>query len=900
MRRKIALILSCVFILCALHFSVYADGLDRIQVSLTENEEVISGNPGKGWVRYSSLATGLSDEVLNLVSTGYARFSWYEIEPKEGEFNWFLIDSALESWDSVGKKFAFGIMSANTATTEEYVTPKWVFDAGAKYTRMTSSDSTDGMTAASGQYIPVWDDDVYLEKISNLAKAMADRYDGDSRVAFIDIRSYGNYGETHLLRLESSGTKALDFEGEKKHIDTYADNFKKTKLIYPTANKSTHKAITSYAAERGVGLRYDGIMQDSTNGVLLKPVKDNNTAIFEFALPYSNLKSNKNGGNRSWNEAAYIAAFNRALPSYMDLGQYNDDSELFYKDNKKLVTKMANTMGYHFVIKNIGVNAEFETGEKINITCEIENKGVTKLFEPAFAAVSLLDANNNEVCRMWLDGIDAGSFEANKVSVCSDDVILEDVPDGSYKLAFGLFLDKEDAKPAYKFGNFRIDGTNWYQIASVRKNGSQFKAEDPFVYVNGRTYAKEMKNGKAYLPVRSCFEGIGAKVDWNEEKGVFIDFEGNTLYIRNDVVYLNDSQNSIGHGYVDSKGVSYIEMDVFGKLDDFVCRVDEKSGGYIINTVKYDLAQANESGSIISDGDFEGNSNAWSFNYSDFEYSHDKVFSGKTSLKVNNNRKSAAAFQTFNAQAGKEYRIDFAIYDSASVEYIISDGDDIVLYSGVVPKGKGEWKEHSFKFGYDYEALNGSEITTKISFISQQENSECAYIDDVSVNTIGEIEDIQNGLFGDNGIETNRTAWQGRNGAAFVRTGENPHSGDLCGVLKNRAGTWYGGMIDIYDTLQENGPGKYKFEGWFRTAPGDGDMGITVYSFKLNNAIDITEVFRIGEEWTYVTFESKITQEQYDTLYSAYTLIMGDPGDGDNNITKDIYFDDVYMTKVSE
>lgn len=107
-------------------------------------------------------------------------------------------------------------------------------------------------------------------------------------------------------------------------------------------------------------------------------------------------------------------------------------------------------------------------------------------------------------------------------------------------------------------------------------------------------------------------------------------------------------------------------------------------------------------------------------------------------------------------------------------------------------------------------------------------------------------------------------------------------------------------MIDIYDTLQENGPGKYKFEGWFRTAPGDGEMGITVYSFKLNNAIDITEVFKINEEWTYLTFESEITQEQYDTLYSAYTLIMGDPNDGENNITKDIYFDDIYMTKVNE
>lgn len=878
---------------------MYADSADKIQVSLAENEAIVSGNPGKGWVRYSSISTGLSDEVLNLVSTGYARFSWYEIEPNEGEYNWFLIDSALESWASVGKKFAFGIMSANTATTEEYVTPKWVFDAGAKYTRMTSSDSADGLTAASGQYVPVWDDEIYLEKITNLAKALADRYDGDSRVAFIDIRSYGNYGETHLLRLESSGTKALDFEGEKKHIDAYANNFKKTKLIYPTANKSTHKDITKYAVERGVGLRYDGIMQDSTDGVLLKPVKDKNTAIFEFALPYSNLKSNKSG-NRSWNQAAYIAAFNRALPSYMDLGQYNDDSELFYKDNKKMVAQIANAMGYHFVIRKLGVDAAFETGEKVNISCEIENKGVTKLFESAYAAVSLLDENGNEVSRMWLDDIDAKSFEANKIAICSDDVVFENVADGSYKLAFGLFWDKEETTPSYKFGNFGIGDTNWYQIATVKKSGNQFKAEDPFVYVNGITYAKEMQKGKAYLPVRRTFEGVGAKVSWNEEQGVFVGFEGNTIYIRDGQVYLNDSQSSIGSSYVDQNGVSYIEMDAFGKINGFIYKVDAKTGGYIINSVKYELANANASDEIINDGDFEEHSNAWSFNYADFEYSEDNAFSGKTALKVNSIRESASAYQTFTVQAGKEYKIDFAINDAAPVKYIISSGDENVLFSGTVPKGQGEWKEYSFKFGYDYSALEGSEITTKIEFVSQKDDSDCTYVDGVSLSVLGDIEDAESGLFGDNSIETNRTKWQGRNGAAFARTSENPHDGELCGVLTNRNGTWYGGMIDIYDTLQENGPGIYKFEGWFRTAPGDGEMGVTIYSFKLNNAIDITQVFRINEEWTYLTFESEITQEQYDTLYSAYTLIMGDPNDGDNNITKDIYFDDVYMTKVSD
>lgn len=898
MRRIIALLLSLILILCTPGMMAFANSQEAITVSLSECDEIISGNPGKGWVRYSALSNGLSDEVMELVSVGYARFSWYEIEPNEGEYNWFLIDSALESWSARGKKFAFGIMSANTATTEEYVTPKWVFDAGAACTRMTSSDSADGMTAASGQYIPVWDDPVYLEKVSNLAKAIADRYDGDSRIAFIDIRSYGNYGETHLLRLESSGSRALDLDGEKKHIDAYADHFTKTKLIYPTANKSTHRDITAYAVERGVGLRYDGIMQDSTNGVLLKPAKDKNTAIFEFALPYANLKGNTAGGNRSWNANEYVAAFNRALPSYMDLGQYNDDSELFYKDNKKMVTSLANTMGYHFVLKQFELDSAFALGDAISISFDVENKGVTKLFEPGYASVAMLDANNNVVDKVWLENVNFSDAKAGEITTFTSKASLNNVAEGTYKLAFGLFWDETSAQPDYQFGNYGLANTNWYQIATVTKTGNRFKLEDPYAYVNGKSFAREFYNGKAYLPVRSCFEAIGGKVGWSAETGVTVNLEGTVFAMKNSGVYVNGATDSVGNFYINAQGVSYIEMDAFRNVRDFVYRIDAKTGSHIINTAKYEYTSKLESNTILNDGDFEAYSNAWSFNDSDFSYSNDKAFTGNTSLKVANRKVGAMASQTFTVSAGKEYEISFAVNDSAAVSYAITDSAEGILYSGTVPRGKGEWKEYSFKFGYTYSALEGSDITTKIIFTSEQDDSRSAYIDAVSLKTLGDIADSANGLFGDNGIETNRTKWQGRNGAAFLRSSENPHEGNLCGVITNRNGTWYGGMIDIYDALQENGPGTYKFEGWFRTAPGAGEMGITVYSFKLNNAIDITKVFKINEEWTYVTFESEITQAQYDSLYSAYTLIMGDPGD--NHITKDIYFDDIYMTKISD
>ena len=148
------------------------------------DDEKLCNNPDKGWyVHYYDNGLGkycthydLTDTLddFPLMDHAYLRLAWGYLEPKEGEYHWDVLDRVIDPWVKAGKKISFRISCKELGwQLDGFCTPKWVFDAGAKYTRMTSSASNDGMTAASGQYIPVWDDEVYLEKVSNLAKAMA-------------------------------------------------------------------------------------------------------------------------------------------------------------------------------------------------------------------------------------------------------------------------------------------------------------------------------------------------------------------------------------------------------------------------------------------------------------------------------------------------------------------------------------------------------------------------------------------------------------------------------------------------------------------------------------------------------------------------------------------------------
>ena len=137
-------------------------------VTTTYDTEDILLNPGKGMVYYGKTNDSSYDEITSI---GYYRFNWCDIEPEEGEYNWSVIDKAIESFASSGKKFAFGVKCASSVSTSpQYITPKWVFDAGAE--GITSEVTFWQTGETSTQTIPVWTDEIFLEKLHDFIEAL--------------------------------------------------------------------------------------------------------------------------------------------------------------------------------------------------------------------------------------------------------------------------------------------------------------------------------------------------------------------------------------------------------------------------------------------------------------------------------------------------------------------------------------------------------------------------------------------------------------------------------------------------------------------------------------------------------------------------------------------------------
>ena len=114
-------------------------------------------NPKMGWTMhfYSNIITNYgsklkpSDTLDDFpgLSCVYLRVPWLFLEPREGKFNWSLLDIPAQRWIDKGKQIALRISS--TESWMRCATPKWVYDAGAKGYNFTVGREADSYGCTS-------------------------------------------------------------------------------------------------------------------------------------------------------------------------------------------------------------------------------------------------------------------------------------------------------------------------------------------------------------------------------------------------------------------------------------------------------------------------------------------------------------------------------------------------------------------------------------------------------------------------------------------------------------------------------------------------------------------------------------------------------------------------------
>ncbi|OGV40519.1 MAG: hypothetical protein A2X48_03075 [Lentisphaerae bacterium GWF2_49_21] len=432
-----------------------ADELQTLQFKASSNPVV---NPGKGWVVYGGSPKSHSQDALDVCSSAYTRFSWSQLEPEEGKFNWEPIDKALKEWDAVGKQFGFGVMCESFHTSSKYNTPKWVFDLGVP------SIEYDGEKIKGQVALKQWDNPIFLEKLGNFLVAMGKRYDGDPRVSYIDIRSYGQWGEQHLLHLK--GSEKLSPDGLKKHIQLHLDAFKKTRLLIPWG-EPFYNPVYDWAIEKGVGIRRDGVLGNSNGSELIRC----KGKVPSFGEWYSNYErhSRNTGQKYEWGDKLEDRVLDdtvRGAFTYQNLGQY-DTKDLFVKEKRPFIDKLTNMMGYHFLLDEAVIPRHIKSGTGFEAVFKWENKGFAFIFIPCTVVAALVDKDGKVVAKCPAAGCHPEKWAPDGKQISESPTLKFSAPSGSYRLAIGLFSEPKRQDPDIRLGIEGETAGNWHILGNL-------------------------------------------------------------------------------------------------------------------------------------------------------------------------------------------------------------------------------------------------------------------------------------------------------------------------------------------------------------------------------------------------------------------------------------------------
>ena len=419
---------------------------------LEDTNTVIWKNPGKGWVSYNWIwPSGYTAAEYGMINLLYSRWDWSAIETNESQYDWSQIDTGISQAHANGVQFAFGIM---TTDWTDAATPQWVFSDGAAY------------YTVSGVPIPYWTNNpVFFTKLNTFIQALGQRYNGNTNIAFIDVRDFGQWGEGHLGEIDvsdSNQTIVYPSTGqlETNYYQPYFNAFPNTQLVIPWGT-TTYDSSGAYAwaVRQGAGMRRDGVPNCLATTNEIAQASGHGPGVIEYCDDYD--WSVTNGVWINTNVCSIILA---EKASY---SQISWDADFFATFSNSMAS-IENKMGYHFVLTNVTIPAWLSSISGNAITMNWVNRGVSYLYQPCSVAMALLDGANNVIGKSWLEGVNPRINWAPGHIAVINTMSFNAVPPGTYNLAVGLFTSTNQANPNFMIGNKGRTSNGWYVITNVQ------------------------------------------------------------------------------------------------------------------------------------------------------------------------------------------------------------------------------------------------------------------------------------------------------------------------------------------------------------------------------------------------------------------------------------------------
>jgi hypothetical protein len=453
-------------------------------------------NPGMGWVFHyydnqpgnygSRLAPSDTLDDFPGLTVIYLRIPWSYLEPEEGKFNWSVLDTPAQRWIAKGKQVAFRFSCSESWT--RWATPEWVQKAGARGYEFIPGRGIVEAPEKGTLWEPDYNDPIFLEKLDHFLAAAAQRYDGNPEVAFIDVGSFGVWGEGHTY---SSTKLPYSAETVRRHIDLHKKHFKRTLLAANDdfASQGRGVEVIDYAREQGLTLRDDSIL-----------VQAGKNAYFHAAfaqgiwerLPVI-LESEHYGGSRdrgAWGDGhLYLQAVEDYHASYASIHWWPRE---FLEEQRELIHQINQRLGYRLQLREATWPAHLRLGDRLTFATRWRNAGVAPCLPGGFPAVTLKDDRGGIVGVFVDETFDMAKLpvgapgQAAELAQSADFALPFQLRAGTYDVfisvgtrtgtpTIALPLAGNDGQRRYKLGSLQIRGDFDVQAGALEPAGDAWR-----------------------------------------------------------------------------------------------------------------------------------------------------------------------------------------------------------------------------------------------------------------------------------------------------------------------------------------------------------------------------------------------------------------------------------------
>jgi hypothetical protein len=353
-------------------------------------------NPGMGFTHYEysnqpetyGARLDYADTVDEFpgLSTVYLRLAWGLLEPEEGRLDWSWFDGPGQRWIAKGKRLVLRLTTSESFN--RFATPEWVYAAGARKVPFLGK-YTDKYSGGPS-FEPDFGDPIYLEKLDRFLAAAAARYDGDPNVDFIDIGTFGMWGEGHTWH--GSHTH-YPYETIFKHLKLHTRHFMKTRLVVNDNlldQDYVNPEMIQYCLTHRMGIRNDSVCCLGPNS----PFRENTLHMMRaFWLTSPTVVETGHYGatnlGKGWSREHVLGAICELHASYCSIHWWPRE---FLAAERPLIDEINRILGYRLQLKEASWPEVIRPGDQWTFTAQWANAGVAPLCEDAFPALTLKDA----------------------------------------------------------------------------------------------------------------------------------------------------------------------------------------------------------------------------------------------------------------------------------------------------------------------------------------------------------------------------------------------------------------------------------------------------------------------------------------------------------------------------